>query len=292
MKCSMVIGLILLEGKKDDAELKVCDELLKVRFGKEKYVSIHLTVPEKSLNYADGVDMHTIINAEITNLTDISNKWIESDRPSAGGLGLYIQAHGKAEGPIIDKNTIVEIVKKLYDVGLRFRKINIGWCFAGGGQIFNASQSSGKEFVEKLNEKLGNETVDDKKETRKLENTLFSCYHGVITYKKINDQVRNHRIKNNKPHETHPKANIKETLLELNEADKKINNIKSKLGNSQDKTLYDALSSTIDYVTKNKVIWKVENNIVVRSNLDEYSDSEDIKFMHKVIVGIQSLKMQ
>ncbi|MBM3114806.1 hypothetical protein [Jeongeupia naejangsanensis] len=68
--------------------------------------------------------------------------------------------------------------------------------------------------------------------------------------------------------------------------------MRSKLGQESDRTLFNALGLAIDYVTKNKVVWKVVNDVVVRGGLDEYSDAQEIKYMHQVIVGLNEHKFQ
>ncbi|MBM3114551.1 hypothetical protein [Jeongeupia naejangsanensis] len=297
MQCKRIISIIIHPKDVKDPELKTCDDLLALRYKDIGYISDDIYLSQYTSEKYEVPN----INKDLQTLINISNEWVTNGRKNSNGLGLYIQTHGNAQGPVMKNGPVVGAVLALYNLGLRFRKINLGWCSSGGGQIYTAEQSSSVDFIKLLVTELdsvkplnikvtGNldtniESLHIEDPDRKLDGTLFSAYGTIITFKKSKDIDKNttepDKVRNTfKNKYTHPHPNINGILADLeNQPKNKFNEFKSK----QEKEIRDNLTIAVDYFNK-KVIWKVENKKLVRAPISEYTDSKDIAYLHQVIV--------
>lgn len=298
MQCDMVVGLILYKGAKGKKELDTCDSILALR-NSQKYVSFKFDC-EVSMEPDGGVITESAL---LENLVLLASAWVNSGRLASGGLGLYIQAHGDASNIDVTLDFAVKAAKLLYDHSLRFRKINLGWCFSGGQQgFYDPSAGTGVKFIKSLKDVLGAEGQENLQVApiHKLEGTLFSCYYGTITYKDENDiaqivsksyekdesvELRPRNVSLRSGRLIHPHAQmsgkVRQKLETVN--GNTFNDVKSKIG-SIDKNIKAALDIVVEYLARNKSAWKVVGNNVVRTGLDEYSDVEYIKLLHAAIV--------
>lgn len=298
MQCDRVVGLILYKGNKGKKELEACDLILALR-NPQKYVSFKFDC-ELSTE-PDGAAITE--SSVLSELVSIADSWVNNDRPANGGLGLYIQAHGDATNIDVTLNFAVQAVKLLYDSSLRFRKINLGWCFSGGQRgFYEPGAGTGVTFIKALKDKLGAEEQAGLQVApiHKLESTLFSCYYGAITYKGKDDidiivsksyergegvesKARNISMRSGQL--LHPHVQMSDKVVQRlgTVTGNTFNDVKSKIGNS-DKNIKAALDVAVEYVTRSKSAWKVVGNQVVRVGLDEYSDAEYIKVLHAAIV--------
>jgi hypothetical protein len=298
MDCKFVVGLILYTNKGKN-ELDVCDEMLKTRYT-DRYISIKI-----DFGQATNPTFQSLPEIEnIEALKIISDEWKEH-RVFSGGLGLFIQAHGDATEIDVKINNSASAIKALYDLGLRFRKINIGWCFSGGNPAFRSADSStGVALIKKLAESLGTEE-ESLQSPHKLHESIFCCYMAAITYKpysgyqskisgydaSVTAIPRNQLTRSGNL--THPHADAATLLVEHLNAKKPVtptphslNNVISQIQGN--KNLQESIKAAVDYVTKHKSAWKVIDGVVTRVGLDQYSDAEYIRHMHTTIVGLYS----
>jgi hypothetical protein len=294
MDCEFVVGLILYTNK-GKAELDDCDQLLQARYG-DKYVSVKVSFGHvNSLEYTGLPDI-----PNLNLLRGVSDTWNQR-REFSGGIGLFIQAHGDATNIDARIENAVLAITALYDLGLRFRKINVGWCFSGGNPGFtDANSSTGVALIKQLVIALGTEDGTPQG-LHKLQGTIFCCYMAAITYKapdkyhsKIQDfdaglSEKPRNFLNRSSRLTHPHIASGTSLAEYLDAHKPdtvnqntLNNVTSQIQNN--KNLQDAIKAAVEYLTKHKSAWKVVNGAVVRVGLDEYSDADYIRHMHQTIV--------
>ncbi|MDH4563877.1 hypothetical protein [Pseudomonas sp. BN411] len=294
MDCEFVVGLILYTNK-GKAELDDCDQLLQARYG-DKYVSVKVDFGHvNSLAYTGLPDMP---NGSLLNA--VSDVWSQR-REFSGGLGLFIQAHGDATNIDARIDNAVLAITALYDLGLRFRKINVGWCFSGGNPGFtNADASTGVALIKQLVSALGTEDGTHQG-LHKLHGATFCCYMAAITYKtpgkyqnriqefdaSLQEKPRN--FLNRSSRLTHPHIASGTSLTEYLDSRKPdtvnqntLNNVTSQIQNN--KNLQDAIKAAVEYLTRHKSAWKVVDGAVVRVGLDEYSDADYIRHMHQTIV--------
>ncbi len=296
MKCKKIVCLVLRDkpyvsdGHVVD-ELHKCDELLKLRYGEANYVSDQIVVLPRS-TVGDNLEFPNI--SKNPDLAEISTEWVDSGKQHADGLGLYIQTHGTAQaGPIVTARNMAAIVAQLYNLGLRFRKINLAWC-CSAVQPRNSpfgSVDNGFEFVQKLALLL--------KHGDSLDKALFSAYMLPVTFHQFENDtkpVRNSIMVGSTNQRTHLGSKESENAMakfEKKFKEKKQEKTRDQLSSqtfdyingifkTHDKVSYETLTIAISYFN-NKKFWRVNGEKVEAVDAEAYTDSEDIRFLHSFI---------
>jgi hypothetical protein len=226
----------------------------------------------------------------------ISMQWSgEANGVSNGnGLGLYIQTHGTVTGgtkPAISK--IIEVVKYLYDIGLRFRKINLAWCFSAGKQdVAQIDASVGAQFC---NELLT--AFSDPPQVHLLEGLFFAGYRSYVTMKNVPASTLTRNTFSNKDswEATHPRSQASEAVKKLAQEHANLRQGDAgALKRMQAKFLVEKNKSTDDgvflkqafaYLTS-KIIWRIRQGALVRVSIAAYPDSTPILDMVRLLAPI------
>jgi len=296
VKCKKIVCLVLRDkpylsdGPVVD-ELNKCDELLKLRYGEANYVSDQIVVLPLS-TVGNNLEFSNIRKSP--DLIKISAEWVNGGKQHADGLGLYIQTHGTAQaGPIVTAKNMATIVAQLYDLGLRFRKINLAWCCSAvqPKESPYGSVDNGFDFVKRLAFLLKNGDSLDK--------TLFSAYILPVTFHQFENDtkpVRNAFMERSINKITHPSGKKSEDAaakFEEKFKEKKPGKARDQLSfqtfdyingifKIHDQASYDTLTIAINYFI-NKKFWRVNGEKVEAVDAEAYTDSEDIRFLHSFI---------
>lgn len=309
MKCDLILNITFKTGNNKDEELDLCDQLLRQHYN-DKYISI-------TVKHGEKLDKDTLISkidpTDLAKLKEVSLAWTSNGRAKKEGVGLYVQTHGGGGTERLE--SYADNVSFLLLEGIRFRKINLSWCFSAGGESGDLPESfkdvNGYKFMLRLIAASGKED-ESVNASFKMEACYFAAYAAMITYiEKVKESGENIKKKQNvyenrsnlplrveAPEQTQAfiehiknKPGLSYSDYEI-ERNKFIQLYRKKLIEDKNPEIIKVLQHTINAIKSvimyrmTKICWKIKDGTPNAASISEWTDSDDIQQIHKAFAEI------